>query len=251
MILADMSADVIKLEVPGLGDDSRQFPPFSSQPTMSYYYVNFNRGKRSITLNLKDKKGVKIFLDLVKHADVVLENFSPGTMGRLGLSYEELSKVNPKLIFASISGFGQTGSLASRPGYDIIAQAMSGLMSITGWEDSPPTRAGTAVGDVMAALFTSVGILSALEISRKTGKGQHIDVSLVDSLFASVGQHLQLLFQQNKEVTRIGNRYEFIYPYDSFKAKDGWVILGIANDKIWGDFKKFVEIKNPDFWEKN
>lgn len=236
MLLADMGAEVIKLEIPERGDDSRQFPPFKDGESL--YYVNLNRGKRSITLNLKHEEGRRIFMELVKKSDVLIENFRPGTMDRLGIGYETLKEVNPRLVFASISGFGQTGPYRSRPGYDIIGQAMGGLMSITGWPDSPPTRSGTAIGDILSALFCCIGILSAIKVREQTGKGQAVDVSLVDSVFASTENIPQKVFIEGKVPTRIGNRYEFVYPYGSFKTVDGWVILGIANDAIW---RRFVE----------
>ena len=216
MLLADMGAEVIKLEIPERGDDSRQFPPFKDGESM--YYINLNRGKKSITLNLKHEDGRRIFLELVKRSDVLIENFRPGTMDRLGVGYEALKEVNPRLVFASISGFGQTGPYKSRPGYDIIGQAMGGLMSITGWPDSPPTRSGTAIGDILSALFCCIGILSALKVREKTGKGQAVDVSLVDSVFASTENIPQKVFIEGEVPTRIGNRYEFVYPYGSFRT---------------------------------
>lgn len=234
MLLADMGAEVIKLEVPNGGDDSREFPPFKEGE--SIYYVNLNRGKRSITINLKHPEGKHLFLDLVKKCDVLIENFRPGTMDRLGLGYEVIKKENPRLIYASISGFGQTGPYRSRPGYDIIGQAMGGLMSITGWPDSPPTRAGTAIGDILSALFCCIGILAALQVRESTGRGQMVDVALVDSIFASLENIPQKVLIDDETPTRIGNRYEFVYPYDSFRAADGWVIIGIANDSIWNRF---------------
>jgi len=236
MLLADMGAEVIKLEIPERGDDSRQFPPFKDGESL--YYVNLNRGKRSITLNLKHEEGRRIFMELVKKSDVLIENFRPGTMDRLGVGYEALKEVNPRLVFASISGFGQTGPYRTRPGYDIIGQAMGGLMSITGWPDAPPTRSGTAIGDILSALFCCIGILSALKVREQTGKGQAVDVSLVDSVFASAENIPQKFFIDGEVPTRIGNRYEFVYPYGSFKTVDGWVILGIANDAIW---RRFIE----------
>jgi crotonobetainyl-CoA:carnitine CoA-transferase CaiB-like acyl-CoA transferase len=237
MLLADMGAEIIKLEIPGKGDDSRQFPPFKDGDSL--YYVNLNRGKKGITLNLKSPEGKRIFFELVKTCDVLLENFKPGTMDRLGLGFETLKKVNSRLVYASISGFGQTGPYSDRPGYDIIGQAMGGLMSITGWSDSPPTRAGTAIGDILSALFCCIGILSALQVRERTGEGQMVDVALVDSVFASLENIPQKYFVYGEIPRRIGNRYEFIYPYDSFKATDGWVIIGIANNAIW---ERFVEV---------
>lgn len=241
MLLADMGAEIIKLEIPGRGDDSRQFPPFKDGESL--YYVNLNRGKRSITLDLKRPEGKRLFLELVQKCDVLLENFRPGTMDRLGLGYETLREANPRLVYASISGFGQTGPYRDRPGYDIIGQAMGGLMSVTGWPDSPPTRAGTAIGDVLSALFCCIGILAALQIRERTGRGQMIDVALVDSVFASLENIPQRYFVDDEVPTRNGNRYEFVYPYDSFKAADGWVIIGIANDVIWERFLEATEIQ--------
>jgi len=252
MLLADMGAEIIKLEIPGKGDDSREFPPFKDGESL--YYINLNRGKQSITLNLKTPEGKRVFLDLVKKCDVLLENFRPGTMERLGLDYEKLKELNPSLVYAAISGFGQTGPYKSRPGYDIIGQAMGGLMSVTGWPGGPPTRSGTAIGDVLSALFCSVGILSALNIRERTGVGQLVDVSLVDSVYAAMENIPQRYFVEGHIPERLGNRYEFIYPYDSFEAKDGYVIIGIANDAIWSRFiscTKLSELGNNDLFKDN
>ena len=244
MLLADLGADVIKLEIPNLGDDSRQFPPF--QQNESLYYANLNRGKRSITMNLKHQKGKQLFRKLIAHCDVLMENFRPGTMERLGIGYDQLKKENPRLIYAAISGFGRTGRYKDRPGYDIIGQAMGGLLAITGWPESPPTRTGTAIADVLSALFCCVGILAALRIRDQTGEGQLIDVALVDSVVASLENIPQQFFVSGEPPHRIGNRYEFIYPYDSFRAADGWVIIGIANDTIWKRFVNVVHLSNVD-----
>ena len=240
MLLADMGADVIKLEIPELGDDSRQFPPFQQNESM--YYANLNRGKRSITMNLKHRKGKRLFRKLIAHCDILMENFRPGTMERLGIGYDQLKKDNPRLIYASISGFGRTGRYKNRLGYDIIGQAMGGLLAITGWPDSPPTRTGTAIADVLSALFCCVGILAALQIRDRTHEGQLIDVALVDSVVASLENIPQQYLVSGEPPHRIGNRYEFIYPYDSFRAADGLVIIGIANDVIWN---RFVKVLHP------
>jgi len=241
MLLADMGAEVIKLEVPGKGDDSREFPPFMKGESL--YYVNLNRGKRSITVNLKNPEGVKVFKKLAKNCDILIENFSPGTMERLGVGYEVLRKENPRLIYAVISGFGQTGPYRGRPGYDIIGQAMGGLLSITGWPYSPPTRSGTAIGDILSSLFCCIGVLAALNVRERTGNGQLVDVALVDSVYAALENIPQKYFVDGKIPGRIGNRYEFVYPYDTFKARDGWVIIAIANDAIWERFLAAADLK--------
>jgi len=248
MLLADMGADVIKLEVPGRGDDSREFPPFMEGESL--YYINLNRGKRSITVNLKRPEGVKVFKKLVKKCDVLIENFSPGTMERLGLGYEVLKKENPRLIYAAISGFGQTGPYRSRPGYDIIGQAMGGLLSITGWPDTPPTRSGTAIGDILSSLFCCIGVLAALNVRERTGSGQLVDVALVDSVYAALENIPQKYFVEGKTPGRIGNRYEFIYPYDTFRARDGWVVIAIANDAIWERFLAATGLKKLGEYER-
>lgn len=244
MLLADMGADVIKLEIPGRGDDSRQFPPFIGEESM--YYVNLNRGKKSITVNLKTEEGKNIFKELIEQCDVLLENFRPGTMDRLGLGYEELKEINPGLVYAAISGFGQFGPYSSRPGYDIIGQAMGGLLSITGWPDSPPTRSGTAIGDILSSLFCTVGVLGALKVRDQTGVGQLVDVSLVDSVFAALENIPQVYYVDGHIPERIGNRYEFIYPYDTFETSDGWVVIGIANDSLWNRFLKATKLGLED-----
>jgi formyl-CoA transferase len=229
-----MGAEVIKLEAPKTGDDSRQFPPFKGGESL--YYVNLNRGKKSITLDLKNPEGKRVLMELVKRCDVLIENFSPGTMDRLGFGYGVLREVNPRLVYASISGFGQTGPYSSRPGYDIVGQAMGGLLSVTGWPDSPPTRSGTAIGDVLSSLFCCIGILGALNVRERTGRGQQVDVSLVDSVYAALENIPQKFFVEGHIPTRIGNRYEFIYPYDTFRASDGWVVIAVANEALWGRF---------------
>ncbi|MDQ0149021.1 CaiB/BaiF CoA transferase family protein [Eubacterium multiforme] len=231
MMMADMGANVIKIERPKVGDDSRQFSPF--QGGESAYYMNLNRNKKGVTLNLKDPKGKEIFKELVKKADIVIENYRPGVMNRLGLSYDVLKKVNPRIIYASVSGFGQYGPYTNRPGYDIIGQAMSGLMSTTGTKESGPIRTGTAISDVLGGLSVTIGILSALYNRDVTGKGQAVDVSLVDSSVAGLEIINQIYLVEGRIPQRIGNRYESTYPYDSFKTIDGDVVIGAANNKLW------------------
>ncbi|MBS7526072.1 CoA transferase [Fusibacter paucivorans] len=231
MMLADFGAEVIKIEKPISGDDTRQFGPFKNGESL--YYANINRNKKGITLNLKAKQGKALFLEMVKQADVVVENFRPGVMERLGLGYEVLEEVNEKIIYAAVSGFGSYGPYASRPGYDIIAQAMSGLMSITGEENGSPTRVGNAMGDVLGGLNLTIGILAALNARSMIGRGQRVDVSLVDSAVASLETMTQRYFASGNVPPLMGNRYAAAYPYDSFKAKDGQFVIGCGNDKLY------------------
>ncbi|PKP61522.1 carnitine dehydratase [Candidatus Atribacteria bacterium HGW-Atribacteria-1] len=253
MILADLGAEVIKLEVPKKGDDTRQYPPFIKSE--SAYFMNLNRNKKSLTLNLKHPQGKEVFQDLVKKVDVVVENFRPTTMERLGLGYENLKEINPKIIYASISGFGHYGRYKDRPGYDIIGQAMGGIMSVTGWPGGPPTRTGTAIADILAALNACIGILSALKYREATGEGQEIDVSLVDAVVFAMETLNQIYIVEKRIPKREGNRYEFIYPYDSFKAQDDWFVLGVGNDNIWERFCKVINkenlINNEEFNSNN
>jgi crotonobetainyl-CoA:carnitine CoA-transferase CaiB-like acyl-CoA transferase len=245
MMLADMGAEVIKIEVPKIGDDSRQFGPFLNGE--SSYYMNLNRNKKGITLNLKGR-GKEIFLEMVKKADIVVENYRPGTMEKLGLGYEELKQINPRIVYGAVSGFGHYGPYKDRAGYDIIGQAMSGLMSTTGWPGGEPTRTGTAMSDILAGLSVAIGLLAALRHRDVTGYGQKVDVSLVDSTVASMEIINQIYLVEGRLPQRIGNRYESTYPYDSFKAKDGSLVIGAANDKLWQ--KLCAIMGQPDLGEK-
>jgi crotonobetainyl-CoA:carnitine CoA-transferase CaiB-like acyl-CoA transferase len=232
MMLADMGADVIKIEEPTKGDDSRANAPQIKGE--SAYFMNLNRNKKGITLNLKSEKGKEIFIKLVKQSDIVIENYRPGVMEKLGLGYEELNKINPGIVYGCISGFGHTGPYSKRAGYDIIGQAMSGLMSTTGWPDSPPTRTGTAIADVYAGVSCCAGLLAAYIHRLKTGKGDKVDISLVDGMVSALEIITMIYLSIGRVPTRIGNRYEAIYPYDSFKASDGYVIIACGNDKLYG-----------------
>src|SRR6056297_2587866 len=252
MMLADLGAEVIKIEIPGKGDDSRQFGPFKNGE--SSYYMNLNRNKKGTTLNLKSEEGKKIFLDLVKKADIVIENYRPGTMEKLGLGYETLKEVNPGIVYGCVSGFGHYGPYKDRAGYDIIGQAMGGLMSTTGWPDGEPTRTGTAMGDVLAGLSLTIGVLAAINSKRNTGTGQKVDVALVDSVVSSLEIINQIYLVEGRNPKRIGNRYESVYPYDSFKCKDGSMVIGCGNDKLWGKLcntMKMPELIEDDRYDKN
>jgi formyl-CoA transferase len=245
MMMADMGAEVIKIEEAGKGDDTRQMGPF--QNGESAYYMNLNRNKKGVTLNLKHPRGKELFLGLVRRADIVVENYRPGTMEKLGLGYEDLRAVNPRIIYAAISGFGHTGRYRMRPGYDIISQAMSGLMSTTGWPGGEPTRTGTAMGDVLGGLSAAIGILAAVHSRGRTGLGQKVDVALVDSCVASLEIINMIYLVEGRVPARIGNRYESTYPYDSFRAKDGSLVIGTANDKLWRSLCSAME--RPDLAE--
>lgn len=230
-MMADMGATVIKIENPKGGDDTRKMGPFVNGN--SVYYANFNRGKVGVTLNLKEPEGKEIFKEMVKKADVVLENYRPGTMEKLGLGYDVLKEVNPGIVYGSISGFGHTGPLSKRAGYDIVGQAMGGLMSTTGWPDGPATRTGTPMGDVLGALNMTVGVLAALVNKQRTGKGEKVDVALADSVAAAM-ENITMIYQSTGRIPqRIGNRYESTYPYDTFPAKDGDVVIAAGNNKLY------------------
>ena len=242
MLLADMGAEVIKVEIPVKGDDSRSFPPFKEG--QGTYFINFNRNKKSIVLDLKNSSDVNKFLEIIKSMDVLVENFRPGTMEKMGLGYERIKEVNNQLIYASISGFGHYGPYKDKPGYDIIGQAVGGIMSITGWPDGPPTRTGTAIADILAALFCTIGILSALQARSIHGKGQKVDIALVDSVVSAIGTILQIYMVEKRIPKRAGNQYDFIAPYEAFMAKDGWFVLGVGNDNIWKKFCNTINRKD-------
>jgi formyl-CoA transferase len=242
MLLADMGAEVIKVEIPGKGDDSRTFPPFKKG--QGTYFINFNRNKKSIVLDLKNSSDVDKLLEIIKSMDVLVENFRPGTMEKMGLGYERIKKVNNQIIYASISGFGHYGPYKDKPGYDIIGQAVGGIMSITGWPDGPPTRTGTAIADILAALFCTIGILSALQARSIHGKGQKVDIALVDSVVSAIGTILQIYMVEKRIPKRAGNQYDFIAPYEAFMAKDGWFVLGVGNDNIWKKFCNTIDRKD-------
>lgn len=247
MLLADMGAKVIKVEMPKIGDDARSYGPYQNGESM--YYAGLNRGKLGVTLNLKSEEGKEIFKEMVKKADMVVENYRPGTMEKLGLGYDVLKEVNPKIIYGAVSGYGHTGPYSKRAGYDIIGQAMGGLMSTTGWPGGNPTRTGTPMGDVLGGLNLTIGLLAALNRQRKTGKGEKVDVALVDSVVSAM-QNINMIYTTEGRIPdRIGNRYESTYPYDSFKAKDGDVIIGAGNQGLFELLCNTME--RPDLIDDN
>lgn len=230
MILADLGAEVIKVESPW-GDDSRQFGPFVDGT--SAYYRLFNRSKMGITLDFKDDNDKEVLRDLVRRADVVVENFRPGVLEKLGLGPEELLEVNPRLVVTSISGFGQTGSLAKEPAYDLVAQAMSGLMSITGWPNSKPTRVGISLGDLIPGLYAAIGTVSALYQRESTGRGQHLDLAMYDSLISVMESVGMRALYDDTPPTRIGNDHGLSAPFSTYATKDGDVVIAITTNRLF------------------
>ncbi|MFW5986575.1 MAG: CaiB/BaiF CoA transferase family protein, partial [Halanaerobiales bacterium] len=249
MLLRDLGAEIIKVERPGSGDDSRGFGPFVEGK--SVYFISINYGKKSIALNLKEEKDREIFNEFVKEVDVLVENFRPGTMEKLGFGYKKLKEVNPGLIYAAISGYGHTGPYSSKAAYDIIVQAAGGIMSITGEEGGPPVRVGTSVGDITAALFTASGILSALYQREKTGKGQKVDISMLDSQVAILENAIARYGASGKSPEPLGRRHPSITPFEAFKASDDWVIIAAGNNSLWANFCRAIDredlIEHPDF----
>lgn len=235
-LMGDLGAEVIKIEQPVKGDDSRGFAPMKDG--ISCYFKNFNRSKKGITLDMK--KGKDVFSELVKTVDVIIENFRPGTMEKMGLGYEELKKVHPGLIYGAISGFGATGSYKYRAGYDTMSQAWSGIMSITGWPESDPVRCGASVGDVMGGLNLVIGILAALRYRDKTGIGQFIDISLTDACVAGEASMMQVYLATGKVPTKNGNRYTSSAPGGGYHTKDGYCVINGSAPKFWAMFCEII-----------
>jgi len=234
MVLADLGAQVIKIEDPGKGDDARAFGPFRNG--VSAYFASVNRGKKSLTLDLRGAAGRDLFLRLVERADILIENFRPGVMARLGLDYPRLRERNPRLIYAAVSGFGQTGPYAHRPAYDAVIQAMGGIMSLTGEEGGPPVRVGVSIGDIAAALCAVIGILGALHHRDATGEGQMVDVAMLDCQVGILENAIARYFVGGEVPRRLGTRHPSITPFQAFETADGFVVLAIGNDRLWQTF---------------
>ncbi|MDP2954163.1 MAG: CaiB/BaiF CoA-transferase family protein [Chloroflexota bacterium] len=226
MVLSDLGAEVIKVERPHAGDMARGNGPFIDGE--SSYFLSLNRGKKSLTLDLGQPRGKEVFLRLVQKADVVVENFTPGTMKGLGLDYEALRQHNPALIYAAVSGFGQTGPYASRPALDIVVQAMGGIMSITGEPGGPPLRPGASLGDIAAGLFTAVGILAALQERGKSGLGQMLDISMLDCQVAILENAFARYLATGEVPGPLGTRHPVFTPFQAFETKDGWVVVALV-----------------------
>ena len=243
MQLADMGAEVIKIEEPGRGDESRAFgPPFHGGE--SPYYLSVNRNKRSCTLNLKSEAGCEVLWRLLDQADVVIENFRPGAVARLGFDYATVSARCPRLIYCSISGFGDSGPDATRPGYDLVVQGESGLMDLTGEAGGPPTRIGTSICDLTAGVMATQGILLALYARHTTGRGQQVKVAMLDAMASFLTYTAGIYFASGEVTTRRGNDHPSVVPYQTLRAKDAWMNLGIANDSLWRRYCDAIE--RPD-----
>ena len=232
MLLADLGARVIKIEQPGIGDETRGWgPPFVAGE--SAYFLSINRNKESVTLDFKSAEGRAIIDQMLPKCDVLVENFRPGTLAKLGLDYPTLAARYPRLVYCSISGFGHTGPRRLEPGYDLVMQAEGGLMSVTGLADAPPVRVGVAVTDLASALFATVGIVSALLARDRTGCGQAVDIAMLDSVAALLSYQAEMYFTTGSAPSRMGNRHPTVVPYETFAASDGEFVLAVGNDEHW------------------
>ncbi|MDR7449804.1 MAG: CoA transferase [Armatimonadota bacterium] len=235
-ILSDYGAEVVKVEQPGTGDDARHWAPPRAPDGQATYFLAVNRGKRSVTLDLKHPEGRALAVELARRADVVVENFTPGTMDRLGLGYADLRAVNPRLVYCSVSGFGQTGPARDRAGYDAILQGVTGLMSITGEPDGPPVKVGVAVIDVVTALYAHGAILAALHHRERTGQGQHVELSLFECGIAALINAATAYLVGGEVQGRWGSAHPSIVPYQAFRARDGYLMVGAGNERLWRAF---------------
>ena len=250
MLLADMGARVVKIEQPGKGDDTRAWgPPFLEGE--SAYFLSINRNKESVTLDFKHPEGRAILDRLVARADVVVENFRPGTLGKLGLDYRALAARHPRLVYCSVSGFGQTGPRTKEPGYDAVMQGEGGLMSITGSADGPPYRLGVAIADIVSGIFAAYGVAMALLARERTGKGQEVDVAMLDAVTALLTYQAGNFFASGKVPTRLGNRHPSIVPYETFAASDGDFVLAVGNDDQWRRFCAVADLPEDSRFATN
>ncbi len=244
MMLGDLGADIIRVERPGAGDETRHWgPPWAGE--LSAYYLCTNRNKKCITVDLKKKEGQEIIRLLARRSDILLENFLPGDLAKMNLGYEDIRALNPKIIYASVTGYGQNGPYRDLPGFDFILQAQGGLMSIIGEEEGPPMKVGVAIVDITAGLFACSAILAALHYREKTGEGQHIDMALLDAQVAWLANQASNYLVSGKVPRRMGNAHPNIVPYETFKARDGiYLALGVGNDNQWKKFCKIAGIEH-------
>ncbi len=258
-MLGDLGAEIIKVEKPATanqpgGDDTRQWgPPFlkddeGNDTSESAYYLSCNRNKKSVAIDIASADGQTLIHQLLEKSDIFIENFKPGGLTKYGLDYEQIKKRHPHIIYCAISGFGQTGPMASEPGYDFMAQGLAGLMACTGGADQPPTKAGVALSDIITGLNAAVGILAALHNRGETGKGQMVDVSLIDCTLASLTNIAQYYLTSGSPAPRIGNAHATIVPYNTFEARDGHVILAVGNDR---QFKRFCDFVGKTEWAQD
>ena len=232
LALADLGAEVIKVEPPGTGDETRTFPPVRDGE--SHYFLSVNRGKRSIVIDLKSEQGLQLARDLAAKCDILVENYRPGVMDRLGLGYAALSAINPRLIYCAISGYGQYGPLKDRPSFDIVLQAMSGALAMNGEPGGLPTKLGIPIGDLVGGINGPIGILAALYERERTGKGRMIDVSLMDGLLGMLGYIAQLAFFTGQDPARQGSQHPNLVPYGIFPARDGSIVIACLTPGFWG-----------------
>ncbi len=250
MMLGDMGARVIKIEQPGKGDDTRAWgPPFVEGE--SAYFLSVNRNKESITLDFKAPDGRAVLDKLIAQADVLVENFRPGTLNKLGLDYASLAARHPRLVYCSISGFGQTGPRGREAGYDAVMQAEGGLMSITGAGDGPPFRLGVAIADIVSGMFAAQGVTTALFARERTGHGQFVDIAMLDSVIALLTYQAGIYFATNTAPPRMGNRHPTIVPYETFRASDGDFVLAVGNDDQWRRFCGVAELGDDERFATN
>jgi CoA:oxalate CoA-transferase len=247
MMLADMGADVVKVERPGAGDDTRAFgPPFVNGE--SAYFMSINRNKRSVTLNLKQDKALAVMRQMLETADVVVENFRPGTMESFGFGYEAVHAFNPRLIFCSISGYGHSGPDAKLPGYDLIIQGEGGIASLTGTPDGPPFKVGSSQADIVAGMMGFQGILLALLARQQTGQGQKIDIGMLDCQIALLTYQAGIYFATGESPGRMGNQHPTITPYETYRCKDGYINVACGNDNMW---RKFCDVLGQTSWPED
>jgi len=249
MVLADLGAEVIKVEPIEKGDETRNFPPF--QGPLSHYYIALNRSKKSISLDLKSEEGCDIASKLSAQSDILLENFRPGVMDRLGLGYETLKADNPGLIYCSITGFGKDSPHGNKPAFDIVAQALSGVMSVNREPDQAPNKLGLPLGDIAGSIFSLFGVLAVLHERNQTGQGRHVEIAMLDSLIALQGYLSQIYFVSGKSPEPVGTRHPSIVPYGSFPTSDGYVIVACLTERFWHNFARCLDmealIEDPRF----
>jgi crotonobetainyl-CoA:carnitine CoA-transferase CaiB-like acyl-CoA transferase len=249
MMLADLGAETIKIEPPGTGEGTRKLlagDPKNSYHGMGAYFLTLNRNKKSVTLNLKTEAGLTLFYELIRHADIVLDNFSAGVTERLKIDHARLAAINPRLITATITGFGETGPGKDWPAFDMVAQAMGGGMSITGQPGDPPTRSGIPIGDLAGGMMGVIGVLGALVARAQTGRGQHVDVSMLDAQISLLNYMATMYFLSGEAPFAIGNSHFVHVPYDTFPTSDGFIIIAVIVDEFWKNLMQIVELPELD-----